>query len=57
MVQEIEIETVKKMEDIEGNLCGYLVNNVMTVSLDESNRHYQYVQAWVAEGNTIEEPE
>ena len=43
------------MEDIEGNLCGYLVNNVMTVSLDERNRHYQYVQAWVADGNTIEE--
>ena len=50
------IETVKKMEDIGGILCGYLVNNVMTVPLAEGNRHYQDVQAWVAEGNTIEEP-
>tara|TARA_Y100001951_G_C11162037_1_gene195301 strand:- start:108 stop:281 length:174 start_codon:yes stop_codon:yes gene_type:complete len=56
MVQEIKIETVKKMEDIGGTLCGYLVNNVMTVPLDERNRHYKEVQAWVADGNTIEEP-
>ena len=57
MVQEIKIETVKKMEDIGGTLCGYLVNNVMTVPLDERNRHYKEVQVWVAEGNTITEPD
>jgi len=27
----------------------------MTVPLDPANRHYQAIQEWVAEGNTIEE--
>jgi len=27
------------------------------VPLDEGNRHYQEVLSWVAEGNTISEPE
>ncbi len=27
----------------------------MTVPLDPDNRHYQAIQEWVAEGNTIEE--
>ena len=27
----------------------------MFVPLDEKNRHYQAIQEWVAEGNTIEE--
>ena len=27
----------------------------MFVSLDPANRHYQAIQEWVAEGNTIEE--
>jgi hypothetical protein len=27
----------------------------MSVPLDEGNRHYQEIQEWVAEGNTIEE--
>ena len=30
-------------------------NEVLLVPLDESNRHYQAIQDWVAEGNTIEE--
>ena len=28
---------------------------VMAVPLDPANRHYQEIQEWVAEGNTIEE--
>ena len=28
---------------------------VMSVPLDPANRHYQAIQEWVAEGNTIEE--
>ena len=28
----------------------------MTVPIAIDNRHYQEIQAWVAEGNTIEEP-
>ena len=29
----------------------------MFVSLDPANRHYQAIQEWVDEGNTIEEAE
>tara|TARA_Y100000310_G_C20473002_1_gene711013 strand:+ start:617 stop:790 length:174 start_codon:yes stop_codon:yes gene_type:complete len=29
----------------------------MTVPITEDNRHYQMIQEWVAEGNTIEEGE
>ena len=28
---------------------------VMSVPIDSANRHYQAIQEWVAEGNTIEE--
>ena len=28
---------------------------VLSVPLDENNRHYQDIQKWVAEGNTIQE--
>jgi len=28
---------------------------VLSVPLDPANRHYQAIQKWVAEGNTIEE--
>ena len=27
----------------------------LSVPLDENNRHYQDIQKWVAEGNTIQE--
>ena len=30
-------------------------NETMFVPLDPNNRHYQAIQEWVAEGNTIEE--
>ena len=29
----------------------------MSVPLDPNNRHYQAIQEWVAEGNTIQEAE
>jgi len=45
------IETVKKMEDNDNNLTGYLVNNVMTVPLDEGNRHYAEILKKVADGD------
>jgi hypothetical protein len=32
-------------------------NEQMFVPLDPANRHYQAIQEWVAEGNTIEEAE
>ena len=30
-------------------------DTVMFVPLDPANRHYQAIQEWVAEGNTIQE--
>ena len=30
-------------------------NIIMDVPLDPANRHYQAIQEWVAEGNTIED--
>jgi len=32
-------------------------DNEMFVPLDPDNRHYQAIQEWVAEGNTIEDAE
>jgi len=29
--------------------------NVLFISIDPNNRHWQAIQEWVAEGNTIEE--
>ena len=55
------INTVKKkISPITNELCSYkvtLVNSNLTwsVPLDPANRHYQAIQEWVAEGNTIEE--
>ena len=34
----------------------YVGGENWSVPLDEANRHYQEIQEWVAEGNTIEEP-
>ena len=64
----MDISTVTYERDTESNLVGYRlvyagVNTVppqptiVHVPNDVDNRHYQYVQAWVAEGNTIAEPE
>ena len=33
---------------------GYLVNNSLSVPNSSSNRHFQEVQTWIAEGNTPE---
>ena len=44
--------------DKEGNnICIVIIINEqeMSVPLDPANRHYQAIQEWVAEGNTIEE--
>tara|TARA_R100000789_G_C3003523_1_gene149490 strand:+ start:1146 stop:1328 length:183 start_codon:yes stop_codon:yes gene_type:complete len=33
----------------------YADGTILSVPLDIANRHYQEIQEWVAEGNTIEE--
>jgi len=55
---DINITSVKKQLIIE-ELCSYQVtlanNEIWSVPLDPDNRHYQAIQKWVAEGNTIAE--
>jgi len=55
---DINITSVKKQLIIE-ELCSYQVtlanNEIWSVPLDPDNRHYQAIQEWVAEGNTITE--
>ena len=55
--------TIKKVNDPEGNYnCIKIIypkvngtQKIILVPLSEENRHYQNIQEWVAEGNTIEE--
>ena len=57
----MQINTVKKkISPITNELSSYKVtllnrNIVLSVPLDPANRHYQAIQEWVAEGNTIAE--
>ena len=37
------------------NIKAVIDDETMFVPLDPANRHYQAIQEWVAEGNTIEE--
>jgi len=39
------------------NIKATIDGTEMSVPLDPNNRHYQAIQEWVAEGNTIEEAE
>ena len=50
---------VKDENDVSKNIQMTLVEDgvTRTVPLDPANRHYQEIQEWVAEGNTIEEPD
>ena len=54
------IESVKKKNDENGNWANSYIltlkdGKVWDVPHDSDNRHYQAIQEWVAEGNTIEE--
>ena len=37
------------------NIKATINGKIMFVPLDSDNRHYQAIQEWVAEGNTIQE--
>ena len=46
------------VDEVTGNNAGIqaTINGIkMSVPLDPDNRHYQAIQEWVAEGNTIQE--
>tara|TARA_R110000796_G_scaffold241997_1_gene363899 strand:- start:40 stop:213 length:174 start_codon:yes stop_codon:yes gene_type:complete len=55
----MNIKSVKKANDVVGNFDHYILtdnnNKIFNVPLDEDNRHYQAIQKWIADGNTIEE--
>jgi hypothetical protein len=38
-----------------GSIKATIDGQEMSVPLDPANRHYQAIQEWVAEGNTIQE--
>ncbi len=57
----MNITAVQYTRDIENtkneNIKATIDGQIMFVPLDPANRHYQAIQEWVAEGNTIEEAE
>ena len=55
---DINITSVKKqliMEEVSSYQVTLSNNEVWSVPLDPDNKHFQAIQEWVAEGNTIQE--
>ena len=58
MIMDINITSVKKqliMEEVSSYQVTLSNNEVWSVPLDPDNKHFQAIQEWVAEGNTIQE--
>ena len=62
----MNITDIKNVKEIRGEdgadtrlfcLSATIDGIQMSVPLDPANRHYQAIQEWVAEGNTIQEAE
>ncbi len=47
----MEIQTAKFTDETQTMI---LINNAISVPVNEDNRHYKMIQEWLAEGNTIE---
>ena len=43
------------VEETNHNIKAIIDGTTYSVPIDPANRHYQAIQEWVAEGNTIEE--
>jgi len=43
----------KRQDGTNGSVMATIDDIVMSVPIAEDNRHYQAIQEWVAEGNTI----
>ena len=57
-MNEMNITLAQYIADDEGNnssITAVIDGVTMSVPLDPDNRHYQAIQEWVAEGNTIQE--
>jgi len=56
----MNIETARFIANADGENDGIemIIDGItMCVPINSDNRHYQAIQEWVAEGNTIEEAE
>ena len=42
---------------VNGSVTATIDGKTMSIPLDPANRHYQAIQEWVAEGNTIQDAE
>ena len=42
---------------VNGSITATIDGQQVSIPLDPDNRHYQAIQEWVAEGNTIQEAE
>ncbi len=54
----MNIKSVKKqifMEELSSYQVTFANNEIWSVPLDPTNRHYQAIQEWVAKGNKIED--
>jgi len=55
----MNIEQAQYKVDLDGttkiSIKATIDGQIWTVPLDPNNRHYQAIQEWVAEGNTIAE--
>lgn len=51
----MDINTVKRQENEQRELIGYLLNNQSFVPLDVRNRHYRAILEWIKKGNIPEE--
>ena len=54
----MNITSAKYSKDFDGNnscIVAMIDSIKILIPLDPANRHYQAIQEWVAEGNTIEE--
>jgi hypothetical protein len=51
----MNITSVKYMNDDNKDIVAIIDGVELRFPCNEENRHYQAIQEWVAEGNTIEE--
>jgi len=54
---EMNVTSAQYMSDngVNCSITAMIDGKQWSVPLDPANRHYQAIQEWVAEGNTIEE--
>ena len=55
-VQKVIDETTNRLDSYKVTLVGDNETR-LCVPLEPANRHYQAIQEWIAEGNTIQEAE